>query len=44
MGRSDGCPLEDQITDVVVGMAVAGEQLHRRWIAANADVSLVSLW
>jgi hypothetical protein len=28
----DGCPLEDQITEVIVGMAIAGEHLHRQWI------------
>jgi hypothetical protein len=28
----DGCPLEDQITELIVGMAVAGEHLHRQWV------------
>ena len=32
----DGCPLEDQITDVIVGMAVAGEHLQRRWLEQKA--------
>ncbi|QWG22209.1 hypothetical protein KMZ93_19825 [Bradyrhizobium sediminis] len=29
----EGSPLEDRITDIIVGMAVAGEHLHRRWVA-----------
>lgn len=29
----EGSPLEDRITDIVVSMAVAGEHLHRRWVA-----------
>lgn len=28
----EGNPLENQMTEIVVGMAVAGEHLHRRWI------------
>lgn len=32
----DGCALEDQLTDIVVGMAVAGEHQHRRWVAEQA--------
>jgi hypothetical protein len=28
----EGNPLESQMTEIVVGMAVAGEHLHRRWI------------
>jgi hypothetical protein len=28
----DGCPFEDQITELIVGMAVAGEHLHRQWV------------
>jgi hypothetical protein len=29
----DGSPLEDRITDIIVGMVVAGEHLHRHWVA-----------
>ena len=32
----DGCKLEDQLTDIVVGMAIAGEHQHRRWLAERA--------
>jgi len=30
---TENCALEDQLTEVVVGMAIAGEHLHRRWVA-----------
>jgi hypothetical protein len=29
----EGSPLEERITDIVVGMTVAGEHLYRRWVA-----------
>jgi hypothetical protein len=32
----EGNPLEKQLTKVIVGMAVAGEHLHRRWIEQQA--------
>jgi hypothetical protein len=32
----DGCLLEDQITEAIVGMAVAGAHLHRRWVEEQA--------
>jgi hypothetical protein len=32
----DGCKLEQQLTDVIVGMAVAGEYLHRKWLEEQA--------
>lgn len=32
----EGCPLEAQLTEIIVGMLVAGEHLHRRWIEQQA--------
>jgi len=32
----DGCKLEQQLTDIIVGMAVAGEYLHRKWLEQQA--------
>jgi hypothetical protein len=28
----DGCPLEDQLADVIIGVAVEAERSHREWI------------
>lgn len=33
----EGRPLEKQLTEIVVGMAVAGEQLHRQWLIEMAE-------
>jgi hypothetical protein len=32
----DGRKLEQQLTDVIIGMAVAGEYLHRKWLEEQA--------
>jgi hypothetical protein len=32
----EGCKLEDQLTDIVVGMAIAGEHQHRSWLVQQA--------
>jgi hypothetical protein len=34
---NDGLPLERQITDVIVGMLVASEHQHRRWLQQQAE-------
>jgi hypothetical protein len=33
----EGTPLEDQMTDIIVGMAVAGEHFRREWIAQQRE-------
>ncbi|ODR95232.1 hypothetical protein AUC70_05925 [Methyloceanibacter stevinii] len=33
----DGRPLEKQLVEIIVGMAVAGEQLHRQWLKELAE-------
>ncbi len=35
-GDQDGLPIEGQITDIIVGMAAAGYDLHRHWTAQQA--------
>ncbi|WP_442753300.1 hypothetical protein ACNHKD_09800 [Methylocystis sp. JAN1] len=32
----DGRKLEQQLTDIIIGMAVAGEHLHRKWLEQQA--------
>jgi len=32
----DGSKLEQQLTDIIIGMAVAGEHLHRKWLEQQA--------
>jgi hypothetical protein len=32
----EGKPLEKQLTEIIIGMAVAGEHLHRKWVAQQA--------
>lgn len=32
----DGLPLEDQLADIIVGLALAAETFHRHWIAEQA--------
>jgi hypothetical protein len=32
----DGRKLEQQLTDIIIGMAVAGEHLHRKWLEEQA--------
>jgi hypothetical protein len=29
----DGCPLEDQLADIVIGLAIDAEHSHRQWVA-----------
>jgi hypothetical protein len=33
----DDLPLEDQLTEIVVGLAIESEKLHRQWIAQQAE-------